>query len=477
MVSGGLGYTDLGDARVLGGLGREFMLAIAERYDVPPGHFAGPEPHVAEAILTGWVEDAKVDVVFGATLTGAQVVDGVITAISTTAGDYTAGVYVDASYEGDLMAAAGVPYDIGRESRTKYGESLAGRREFAPGKHQFPPFVSPLTTPPAPYGKSPEHEPAAVLPLVHARPLAEVGAGDGGVMAYGYRVCLTQAADRIPFERRAGYDPAEWELARRWFAVLRTGGVEVSAGDVIGLVPNLPNAKCDGNSIGPLSLSLLDGTNWAYPDADPTERERIRRRHEDYTRDFLWFMTTDPDVPRSVRDGLAAWGLPVDEFTDTGGLPHQLYVREARRMRGEYVLTQHDLLPRPAAQYDSVAMGSYHIDVRELQRTWSVAYEHPDPVASVFNEGYLSVGVAPYQIPYRCIVPRYDDCRNLLVPVCLSASHVAFASVRMEVQYEMLGQAAGLAAAQAVATARAVQQIDVRRLQDDLHAAGAVLAL
>jgi hypothetical protein len=199
MVSGGLGYTDLGDSRVLGGLGREFMLAIAERYGVPPGHYAGPEPHVAESILTGWLEDAGVDVVLEGALTGAQAVDGVITSISTTAGEYTAGVYVDASYEGDLMAAAGVPYDVGREARTKYGESLAGRREFAPGKHQFPPFVSPLTD-------------GGVLPLVHDRPLAEVGVGDGGVMAYGYRVCLTQAADRIPFEQRPGYDPAEWEL-------------------------------------------------------------------------------------------------------------------------------------------------------------------------------------------------------------------------------------------------------------------------
>lgn len=139
MVSGGLGYTDLGDSRVLGGLGREFMLAIAERYGVPPGHFAGPEPHVAESILTGWLEDAGVEVVLGAALTGAKVADGVISGVSTTAGDSTAGVYIDASYEGDLMAAAGVPYDVGRESRTKYGESLAGRREFAPGKHQFPP--------------------------------------------------------------------------------------------------------------------------------------------------------------------------------------------------------------------------------------------------------------------------------------------------------------------------------------------------
>jgi hypothetical protein len=246
---------------------------------------------------------------------------------------------------------------------------------------------------------------------------------------------------------------------------------------VIGLVPNLPNGKCDGNSIGPLSLNLLDGTNHAYPDADRRGRERIRARHRDYTRDFLHFMSTDPAVPAAVRDGLSAWGLPADEFTDTGGLPHQLYVREARRMLGEYVLTEHDLLPAPRAQHDVVAMGSYHIDVREVRRTWRPVYEHPDPIPSVENEGYLSVPVRPYPIPYRAIVPRFAECANLLVPVCLSASHVAFASVRMEVQYEMLGQAAGEAAVLALRDGRPVQGIDVGALQEALAAGGAVLAV
>jgi hypothetical protein len=462
MVSGGLGYTDLGDARVLGGLAREFMLAVADRYGVPAGHYAGPEPHVAEQIFTDWLTKAGVDVVFEARLLSVDATDGEIRALRTTAGTYRAGMFVDAGYEGDLLAAAGVPYAVGREGRAKYGESLAGRQEFAPGKHQFPTTVSPL-------------QDGQPLPLVHQRPPVAPGEGDGGVMAYGFRVCLSSAPDRLPFEQRLGYDPAEWELARRWFAVLRANGVEPAAGDVIGLVPNLPNGKCDGNSIGPLSLNLLDGTNWAYPDADEELRERIRHRHADYTRDFLWFMTTDSAVPRSVRDGLRAWGFAPDEFD--GGLPHQLYVREARRMNGEYVLTQHDLLPRPVRQYDAIAMGSYHIDIREVQRTWSVAYEHPDPAPWVFNEGYLSVAVAPYQIPYRCIVPKYDDCRNLLVPVCLSASHVAFASVRMEPQYELLGQAAGLAAAHALRAGSAVQQLDVRHLQERLVAAGAVLAV
>ena len=462
MVAGGLGYTDVGDSRVLGGMARAFAVAVGEYYGVAPGHYAGPEPHVAERILTGWLEDAGVDVELDAPLAAVAVRDGRIEGVTAGAREHRAGVFVDASYEGDLMAAAGVAYRVGREDRAHYGERFAGRRETAPGKHQFPPYVPPFDAD------------GRLLPLICPEPPVDVGTGDGAVMAYGYRVCLSRADDRIPFARRDGYDPAEWELARRWFARLDR---EIGAGDVIGLVSNLPNGKCDGNSIGPLSLNLLDGTQHAYPDAETEGRERIRARHRDYTRDFLHFMSTDPAVPAAVRDGLAGWGLPADEFTDTGGLPHQLYVREARRMLGEYVLTEHDLLPAPRAQHDVVAMGSYHIDVREVRRTWREVYEHPDPVPSVENEGYLSVPVRPYPIPYRAIVPRFAECTNLLVPVCVGASHVAFASVRMEVQYEMLGQAAGEAAVLALRDDRPVQGIDVGALQEALVDAGAVLAV
>ncbi|WP_158890922.1 FAD-dependent oxidoreductase [Amycolatopsis anabasis] len=465
MVSGGLGYTDLGDPRVLGGLAREFSVAVGEYYGVAPGHYAGPEPHAAEEIFRAWLDRAGVRVVLGTALASVDTVDGSITALRGTDGrDYRAGVFVDASYEGDLLAAAGVGYRVGREGRAAYGETLAGRREPAPGKHNFPPYLSPFAAD------------GSLLPLIHDRPAVDVGEGDGGVMAYGYRVCLSRAADRIPFARRAGYDEAEWELGRRYFALLDRQGIKVAAAELLGLVPNLPHGKCDGNSIGPLSLNLLDGTNWAYPEADAVARERIRQRHRDYTRDFLYFLGNDPAVPELVRREIAEWGLPADEFADTGGLPHQLYVREARRMLGEYVLTEHDLLPAPVPKYDVVALGSYHVDIREVRRTWRWVYEHPDPIASVFNEGYLSVPVRPYPIPYRSIVPRYHQCANLLVPVCVSASHVAFSSVRMEVQYQMLGHAAGLAATLALATGRPVQRVDVAELQDRLAAEGQVLA-
>ncbi|TDD72328.1 FAD-dependent oxidoreductase [Jiangella aurantiaca] len=472
MTSGGLGYTDIGDVRVVGGMAGDLRRAIADWYGVAEGHYAGPEPHVAEAIYLRWLEEAGVDVRFGAALTAADADGGVIRSVELADGSpVTGAVFVDASYEGDLLAAAGVPHALGREDRSLYGERYAGRQELVPGRHTVPPWISPFA------GDVSGAAGGEVLPQLHDRPLADVGTGDGGVMSYGYRVCLSQAADRVPFERRDGYDDAYWELGRRIFDQWRRDGVEVRAGQLLGLEKNLPNDKCDGNSIGPFSLSVLDGSAWAYPEAGPAERERIRLHHVHHARDFLYFLSHDPAVPASVREEMQAWGYAADEFADTGHLPHQLYVREARRMLGEYVLTEHDLLPAARPQHDVVAMGSYHIDVREVQRTWRWVAEHPRPVGMVFTEGYLSVPVQPYPIPYRALVPRYADCTNLLVPVCLSASHVAFASVRMEVQYQMLGHAAGLAAVEAARTVRPVQSIDVSRVQDALRDAGQVLAL
>lgn len=467
MVSGGLGYTDVGDdPRVNGGMAAEFARALADYYGVPLGRYAGPEPHVAEQIFRQWLTDARVELEFGASISGVETADDRITAVTVADTRYTAGVFVDASYEGDLLAMAGVPYAVGREGRAAYGESLAGRRELHPGKHQFPPFVSPF-----------RRDTTEIVPFIHQRELAACGEGDGGVMAYGYRVCLSRDSRRRPFEPSSSYDPSAWELARNWFDVLARSRIELRAEHILSMVPNLPANKVDGNSIGPLSLNVLDGSNWEYPEAGPARREQIRRHHLDYTKDFLYFMATDSDVPAGVRKGLSEWGLPADDFPDTGGLPHQLYVREARRMVGEHVLTQHDLLPTPVRQYDTVAMASYHIDIREVQRVWLEVYEHPDPIPMVANEGYLSVRVRPYQIPYRCLVPRFRDCTNLVVPVCVSASHVAFASVRMEPQYEMLGHVAGVAGTLALRDNVPVQRVDIGELQRRLVDDGQVLAL
>jgi len=471
MTSGGLGYTDVGDLRVLGGMADRLRRDIAEHYGVAPGHYAGPEPHVAETIFRRWLEEARVELIFDAQVTGAEVTEGRIRSIRTAEGVEVVGaVFVDASYEGDLLPLAGVPFAIGREDRTLYGERFAGRQELAPGRHNMPPWLSPFRDDPT------GSVPGALLPQIKSEPLAEVGAGDGGVMSFGYRVCLTTAPDRVPITRRDGYDEAHWELGRRFFA--EHG--ELPAGRYIGLEENLPGGKCDGNSLGPFSLSVLDGSAWEYPHASLDRREELRLHHLHHAQDFLWFLGHDPAVPAHIRQELQRWGLPADEFADTGHLPHQLYVREARRMLGEVVLTEHDLAT-PVAHPDAVAMGSYHFDIREVQRTWRWAYEHPAPIAYVATEGYLSVAVPPYQVPYRALLPRREDCSNLLVAVCVSASHVAFSSIRMEPQYQMLGHAAGVAAALAAsapgAAAGAVHEVDVPRLQQRLADAGQVLAL
>lgn len=478
MTSGGLGYTDVGDRRVIGGLSAQFYAAVADHYGGGRWRYAGPEPHVAESILTGWLDRAGVRVALDSALASAVTRDGSILQISTADGyRYRAAQYIDATYEGDLLAAAGVSYRIGREDRSLHRELLAGRTEIAPGRHNFPVPVSPFTDPDAGFPGRPEDPvPGGLLPLIHPRPMAPVGTGDGGVMAYGYRVCLTTAADRIRIEGRPGYHPADFELARRYFAAMAAQHLPVAAEKMIGLEPNLPTGKCDGNSLGPISLNLLDGSNWAYPDAGPRQREHIRRRHLEYTWDLLYFLSSDPAVPDPVRHELQRWGLPADEFPDTGGWPHQLYVREARRMCGEYLLTEHDLLRPTTAVPDSVAMGSYHIDIREVQRSWRWRYEHPQPIAETVNEGYLSVPVRPYRIPYRCLLPRREECANLLVAVCISASHVAFASLRMEVQYQMLGAAAGIAATLALRSGRSLHEVRIADLQAELTLDGQVLA-
>ena len=439
MVSGGLSWTDVGDVRVLGGFARRFYAEVAAHYGVPLWSVRGPEPHVAEAILASQL--AGVDV----RLATDELPD--------------AAVYVDASYEGDLLARFGVPYRVGREPRALYSESLAGRQPATrPGKHNFPVRVSPF------------RDDGTLLPHIrppaldeYGWPVDAIGEGDGALQAYGFRVCLTTAGNRIPFVEPDGYDESEFELLDRLLAA-----APYELPDLLGLVPDLlPNAKCDVNSIGPFSLNVLDGSNRDYPDGDDDARVRVRAHHLGYTQRFLWFLSTRFEA---MRD----WGLCPDEFADTGGWPHQLYIRDGRRMVGECVVREQDL--RSGVQPDdTVALGSYNIDIREIERTWRALPEYVREDA-VFNEGYLSVAVPPYGIPYRSLTPSRADATNLLVPVCLSASHVAFGSVRMEPTLMLLGHAAGHAAAQAARRDSAVQDVDVHALQDTLRDAGQVLA-
>ncbi len=380
-----------------------------------------------------------------------------------------AAVYVDAGYEGDLLAARGVPYAVGREPRSLYGERWAGRQPaYRPGKHNFPVTLSPFAGD------------GALLPHIREPDLDErgwpeeaLGEGDGGLQAYGFRLCLTHRPEnRLEWPEPEGYDPGELEVLRRY---LHAAGDRLEAGDLLGLVPDLlPNGKCDVNSIGPFSLNVLDGSNRAYPDGDDATRREVRERHRRFAHGLLWFLARDEDVPRHIRDEVSRWGLCADEFTGTDGWPHQLYVRDGRRLIGEHVLRESDLLDA-SPQEDVVALGSYNIDVREIERTWRYLPEYTRTPA-VCNEGYLSVAVPPYPIPYRSLLPRREDAEDLLVPVCLSASHVAFASVRMEPTLMLLGQAAGTAAAQAARRGVAVQDVDIPALQESLRAAGQILA-
>ena len=449
MVSGGLSWTDVGASRVVGGFARAFYGSVAEHYGTRLWEVRGPEPHVAEALLIAMLDRAGVDVRLGER-------------------SYPeAAVYVDASYEGDLMDSFHPPYGVGREDAQTYGERWAGRQPaYRPGKHNFHAILSPFD------------DDGSLLPFIRAPELDErgwpaerLGEGDFGVQAYGFRVCLTDRVDnRLPWEPPTEYDPGEFELLRRYLAA-----VDVAAAELIGLVPELlPNGKCDVNSIGPFSLNLLDGSNRGYPDGDAGTRASIREHHLRYTQGLLYFLAHDEDVPRHIRDELGRWGRCADEFTDTDGWPHQLYVRDGRRLVGEYVLTERDLLDA-RRQDDVIALGSYNIDIREIERTWRYLPEY-ERTAAVFNEGYLSVAVPPYPIPYRSLTPRREDAQDLLVPVCLSASHVAFSSVRMEPTLMLLGHAAGLAAAQAARREVAVQDVDVRELQTALRDGGQVLA-
>ncbi|MDX6408644.1 MAG: hypothetical protein QOE13_1715 [Gaiellaceae bacterium] len=433
MVSGGLSWTDVGRSDAIRGLTRAFYEDIATHYEAPLWGVRGPEPHVAERLLEARL--GSVDVRLGEPLAHVTKSGARITKLETSKGKYEGAAFVDASYEGDLMAGAGVPYTVGRESREQYGETWAGRQPASrPGKHNFSVLVSPFA------------DDGSLLPHIREPdlddrgwPLDRLGEGDGGLQAYGFRICLMR--NGVPFERPDGYEPTEFELLRRYLHA-----TEAHASELLGLVPDLlPNGKCDVNSIGPFSLNVLDGSNRAYPDGDTSVRERVRAHHLLYTQSLLWFLSQDDDVPLHVQEEMRLWGLCTDEFSDSGGWPHQLYVRDGRRMLGEYVLRESDLMDAQP-QEDTVAFGSYNIDIREIERTWRYLPEYVR-TAAVFNEGYLSVEVPTYPIPLRSLRPRQEDCDNLLVPVCVSASHVAFGSVRMEPTLMMLGEAAGAAAA------------------------------
>jgi hypothetical protein len=461
MVTGGLSATDIGNPAVIGGYVRAYYLKAAEHYGV--GHLDHPadwysEPHVDEAIFRAMLKRSGVRVFFnerlreqnGAVMSGHRIVS-VITADGKK---WQGKVFADCTYEGDLMAQAGVSYTLGRESSQEYHESLAGVRAHTPD-HQF-------SWPMSAYD---DHH--RLYPEVDPGPLAAAGSADKKIEAYNFRLILTNdPADRLPFPRPQGYDPSRFALLKRYLSEFQQhkGRPPVLRDFFIPIA--IPGHKADFNNMGPISTDYI-GHSWSYPEASYAERAAIWHAHLLYTQSLVYFLSHDKSVPASLKNGMNQWGLPKDEFMDTNHWPNQLYVREARRMLGEYMMRQADV-QTGRTQTDSIGMGSYNMDSHNIQR---VAM----PDGTVQNEGNVEVHVKPYEIPYRSITPRRSQATNLLVTVCLSATHVAYSSLRLEPQYMIIGEAAGAAAALAVEKHTTVQGVAISELQSRLQKHGVVL--
>ncbi|WP_119080357.1 FAD-dependent oxidoreductase [Chitinophaga alhagiae] len=474
LSSGGLGFTDTGDKSVIGGLAREFYHRVYLHYQTPeawkwqkhseygnkgqgtPAMDGSErtmwifEPHVAEKVFEDFVKEHNITVLRNEWLDrkkGVAKKNGAIVSFTTLSGKTFKGkMFIDATYEGDLMAAAGVKYHVGREANSVYGEAFNGvQTGVFHHRHHFTMKISPYKVPGDPK--------SGLLPRISDKDPGIKGAGDSRIQAYCFRMCLSNNPDnRIPFPKPEGYDPAQYELLLR---VFNSGWRET-----FDKYDPIPNRKTDTNNHGPFSTDNI-GMNYDYPEASYERRREIIREHEQYQKGLMYFMANDPRMPADVQQKIKQWGLPKDEFTDNGGWPHQLYIREARRMIGQEVMTEHETLSKkPVLQ--PIGMGSYTLDAHHAQR-------YVTPEGYVQNEGDIGVHAKiPYKISYGSIIPKKAECRNLLVPVCVSSSHIAFGSIRMEPVFMILGQSAATAAVQAINNKQAVQDIDYRKLQAQL---------
>ncbi|MDZ7371929.1 MAG: FAD-dependent oxidoreductase [candidate division KSB1 bacterium] len=474
MTSNGLGWTDAGNTNAVGGLAREFYHRIylyyldpsawkQERRETFENRGQGTpairdddqtmwvfEPHVAETVFEKWIAERGIRVFRDEWLDRANGVSkksGRIQSVRMLSGKTFRGkVYIDATYEGDLMAAAGISYHVGREANRVYSETWNGVQTGARHHdHYFKANISPYVVPDDPA--------SGLLPRISAEPPGADGEGDRKVQAYCFRMCLTDDPDnRIPFQAPEGYDPHQYELLVR---VLASGQT-----DVFTKFDRVPNRKTDTNNHGSFSTDNI-GMNYDYPEASYERRREILAEHERYQKGLLYFLSNDPRVPDEIRSRIRKWGLAKDEFVDNGGWPRQIYVREARRMIGAYVMTEHDVLGRKETP-QPVGMGSYGLDSHNVQRYVTLE-------GYVQNEGDIGVQVPqPYRIAYSALTPKAEECRNLLVPVCCSSSHIAYGSIRMEPVYMILGQSAAAAAALAVRSNCAVQDVDYYQLKQTL---------
>ena len=484
LSSGGLGWTDTGNKEVIGGLSREFYHRVWKHYDQKTawtwqtresygnkgqGNAAIDgaqrtmwifEPHVAETVFDSWIEELGIKVFREHWLdreSGVETAEGKIQSIRTLNGKtFHAAVFIDATYEGDLMAAAGVSYHVGREATSQYGEKWNGVQvgvlhhghHFGVLKKKISPYIVP------------DDPKSGLLPRISPHAPGEYGAGDHRVQAYCFRMCLSSHPEnRIPFPKPEGYDASQYELLRRVF--------EAGWRETFHKFDPIPNLKTDTNNHGPFSTDNI-GFNYDYPEASYERRREIIKEHEQYQKGWLYFIANDPSVPADVQKAMNQWGLAKDEFKDNGNWPHQIYVREARRMVGEYVMTENELLKRRATP-NSIGMGSYTIDSHNVQR-------YVTPEGYVQNEGDIGVPTAgPYQIALGSILPKRSEVQNLVVPVCVSSSHIAFGSIRMEPVFMILGESAAAVASMAIDRKSAVQDVPYDVLREQLLAGGQVL--
>ena len=486
LTTGGLGATDIGNKAAVGGVSREFYHRIAKHYaqdsawkhETRAEYFARRasgqskasdlmstnatmwtfEPHVAEMVYNGWLREAKVPVYFEQRLVSVKKDGTRITEFTVENGNvYRAKMFIAATYEGDLMGKAGVSFHVGREANATYGETLNGIRAETP-KHQF-------TVPVDPYVK-PGDAKSGLLPFVQADVLGGAGEGDHRVQAYNYRLCFTtNDANRMPVEKPRGYDEKRYELLARYLEALVAAGKKPRLEEFWNPIW-MPNHKTDINNNGGFSTDFI-GANYDYPAADYATRARMEREHEDYTRGFITFLATSPRVPENIRQEMQRWGPAKDEFIPTDGWPRQMYVREARRLVGEIVMTEHHCRGKEKVS-DSISLAAYNMDSHNCTRVVRNGRAE--------NEGDVQVPpMSPYGISYRSLIPKAKECVNLFVPVAMSSTHIAYGSIRMEPVFMILGQSAATAACLAMEDGVTVQGVNYPKLRARLLADGQIL--
>ncbi len=448
MTTNGLGYTDMGNAHAIGGRARQFFRDAGRHYGVPESWTN--EPHIAQQVLDDWIEQHNIQVIHHCYINSVEVDKDRIMRLHVLGGlAVKASIFIDTSYEGDLLARAGVSYTIGREDNAAYGETHNGVQVHT--THQFDCRVDPYRTQGVPS--------SGLLPFVEPGAPDTIGQGDRRIQAYCFRICMTQVTDKqLPFPKPDKYISEWYELAARWLRSTHT--------NVFEKFDHIQNNKTDTNNHGAVSTDFI-GASYDWPEASYEQREAIFQSHVRYQQGLHWFMANDASVPVKIRERYASWGLALDEFEDSGHWPSQLYIREARRMVSDVVVTELHCRSFDMSE-EPVGMGAYQMDSHNCRRCIRDG--------AVINEGDVQVPLQrPYGIPYKSIMPRRGECKNLYVPVCLSASHIAFGSIRMEPVFMVLAESAAIAGCLAIKESCAVQDLPYESLQHELVLADQVL--